>query len=140
MTRLEEAAGQAPKPGVKLRQVRLEHAPGKGETGAPPAEAYEFSAPIDDQGRLCAASWKHDRHLCFVHKIEAGDIVQRGLLVHSPGGPGGGTWRFDYELGSGDEESGFRFDDHTFVAGEYVTVRDTAGALHTYRVTSVKPL
>ena len=141
MDKLEEAdRAQNLNQPVRMRRVRLEHAPGKGENEAPPADAYEFSAPIDAHGHLDARAWKHERQLCFVHKIDAGDIVQRGLLVHRPGGAGGGTWRFDYELGSDDEESGFRFDTHAFVAGEYVTVQDTSGALHTYRVTSVKPL
>lgn len=126
--------------GTKLRRIRLEYASAKGETITPPADAYEINAPLDSEGHLNLVAWKRDRALCFVHKIDGGDIVQRGLLVHRPGGAGGGNWRFDYELGSDDEEAGFRFDTHRFVAGEYVSVRDTGGDLHTYRVASVKSL
>ena len=39
-----------------------------------------------------------------------------------------------------DDESGFLFGHHVFVPGEYVSVSDTAGTLHTFVVKAVTPL
>jgi hypothetical protein len=63
----------------------------------------------------------------------------RGLLVHRAGGRGGSTWAFEWKGGSKDEaeEEGFRFGDHAFRVGEYVSVRDEEGELLTFRVVSV---
>ncbi len=64
-----------------------------------------------------------------------------GLLVHKPGGAEHARWMFDYGAGSSeDEEAGYRFGAHTFATGEYVSIRDHGGELHTFKVTSVEPL
>jgi hypothetical protein len=47
---------------------------------------------------------------------------------------------FDYGRSNEDEEAGYRFGAHTFATGEYVSIRDHGGALHTFKVTSVEPL
>jgi hypothetical protein len=41
------------------------------------------------------------------------------------------------KLGICDDESGYRFGAHAFAPGEYVSIRDEAGELHTFRVLSV---
>ena len=63
----------------------------------------------------------------------------RGLLVHRAGGPGGSTWAFEWNTGTRDEEEeeGFRFGDHAFRVGEYVSVREEEGKLLTFRVVGV---
>jgi hypothetical protein len=64
----------------------------------------------------------------------------RGLLVHRAGGRGGSTWAFEWEspgAAAGDEEEAFRFGDHAFRVGEYVSVREADGDLVTFRVVSV---
>ena len=50
----------------------------------------------------------------------------RGLLIHHAGGLGGSTWAFEWKGGTKDEaeEEGFRFGDHAFKVGEYVSVRE----------------
>jgi hypothetical protein len=122
---------------VQLRRVRLERARDKGQPEPTPGTGYEFVAPLDEGGFINLESWKNYRTLCFVHRLERGAVVERGLLVHRAGGQGGATWAFDYELGEGDEEAGYRFGSHAFKTGEYVSVRDEDGELHTYRVASV---
>ncbi|MDB5545084.1 MAG: hypothetical protein JWO64_2233 [Hyphomicrobiales bacterium] len=122
---------------VQLFHIRLEPAPGPHEPGA--NAAYDFVAPLDTRGMIDVDAWRRDRALCFVHRIESSDNVQHGLLVHRPGGPNGATWRFDYELGEGDEETGFRFEAHAFTVGAYVSVRDADDQIRTYRVASVTP-
>jgi hypothetical protein len=39
-----------------------------------------------------------------------------------------------------EDESGYRFGTHTFRFGEYVSIQDAAGELHTFRVVSVAPV
>ncbi len=130
-------AAMQKKSGIHLAHIYLQPAPTAQETGG--ASDYDFVAPLDAQGRLDAEAWKRDRALCFVHRLEGGEIVARGLLVHRPGGAGGGTWAFDYEPGLGDEDSGFHFEARIFAPGEYVSVRDADGKMHTCRVSTVKP-
>ena len=123
--------------GVHLRRIRLEQARDKGRPEPAPGNGYEFVAPLSEDGRIDIDAWKNYRTLCFVHRLEGGTVVERGLLVHRPGGAGGATWAFDYELGEGEEEAGYRFGAHPFKIGEYVSVRDEDGDLHTYRVAAV---
>lgn len=134
------AATQKSTTSAQMRRIRLERVHAKDEAAPTAGEGYEFVAPLDDSAHISPEDWKRERALCFVHKIEQGDVVQRGLLVHRQGGAGGGTWQFDYALGEGDEESGFRFDAHRFVVGEYVSVRDADGDVRTFKIASVKPV
>jgi hypothetical protein len=101
---------------------------------------YDFVAPLTASGHIDVEGWKAHRGECFVHRFWGDDPEQRGLLVHRAGGRGGSTWRF--ELGEGAaldaEEDGFRFSDHAFVAGEYVSIREEDGELTTFRVVSVR--
>lgn len=124
---------------AKLHHIRIELAHSRPESSDSQGDGYDFVAPLDADGHLDVACWKDQRLSCFVHKLGGGVIVERGLLVHSPGGAGGASWQFDYALGEGDEETGFRFDTHRFMTGEYVSVRDAEGELRTYRVVTVKP-
>jgi hypothetical protein len=120
-----------------LSHIGLEPAPGPHET---PADAvYGFVAPLDSNGMIDQEAWKQDRARCFVHRIEQGGSVRHGLLVHRPGGASGATWAFDYEPGTGEEETGYRFEAHAFTPGAYVTVRDADEQCRTYRVSFVKP-
>ena len=46
---------------------------------------------------------------------------------------------FDYDPDrADDDESGFRFGSHAFRQGEYVSIRDEDGEMHTYQVISVQ--
>ena len=122
---------------VHLSKISLESVPAPKE--AVIDAHYDFFAPLDAQSYIDLSAWKHARALCFVHRKDKEGTVQHGLLMHRPGGTGGSTWVFDYELGQGDEESGFRFESHAFVVGAYVAIRDADGQSHTYRVAEVKP-
>ena len=122
-----------------MSRIRLEQArePGAASGGT---RGYEFVAPLDAANHISIEGWRAERALCFVHRTEHGATIERGLLAHRPGGVGGATWMFDYDpLAQGDEEAGFRFGAHAFTPGEYVSVRESDGELHTYRVASVRP-
>jgi deoxyribodipyrimidine photolyase-like uncharacterized protein len=98
---------------------------------------YEFVAPLDAAGRIDLAAWKEHRALCKVRRFWQGEADQNGLLVHKPGGPKGATWTFDYDPNADDDdEAGFRFGDHAFQIGEYVSIRDEDGEMQTFVVTS----
>jgi hypothetical protein len=57
----------------------------------------------------------------------------------SQGGAEHARWVFDYDASStDDDESGYRFGTHAFKPGEYVSIRDEDGELHTFRVASVE--
>ncbi len=65
----------------------------------------------------------------------------QGLLVHRAGGLGGSTWTFEWKGAKGpaaiDEDEGYRFADHLFKVGEYVSVREPEGLMLTFRVVNV---
>jgi hypothetical protein len=58
-----------------------------------------------------------------------------GHVVRKPGG----SWAFHYDIRSDeeDDETGYRFADHVFKPGEYVSVREEYEVLRTFRVTRV---
>jgi hypothetical protein len=66
----------------------------------------------------------------------AGENYEYGRLVHH----GGQRWAFWYDrLGDEGEEPIFRFDRHSFVEGEYVSITEHDGVQRTFRVTEVVP-
>ena len=122
-----------------LKKITLNAARSKLFPDGSIRHGYDFVAPLTPQGRIDLEAWKAHRGECFVHRFWGDEPAERGLLVHRAGGPGGSTWVF--ELGAGskldEEETGFRFGDHVFREGEYVSVREEDGDLVTFRVVSV---
>ena len=138
MTTRDQQTASTPKPVARLQKIRLELARTKEHPAGDPGTGYEFVAPLDGSGHIDLDSWKQMRDVCFVHRIESRHVAERGVLVHRAGGTGGATWAFDYDLdNTGDEESGYRFGAHAFRTGEYVSIRDEDGDMHTYRVAAV---
>jgi hypothetical protein len=136
----DEIEGEMSNKNVHIRKIVLEEARAKGATAGPGVHGYEFVAPLDDAGFINIGAWKNERVRCFVHRLEHGQVVERGLLAHRAGGIGGATWAFDYEPGTTDEEEeGYRFGSHAFKPGEYVSIRDYGGELRTFKVTAVMP-
>jgi hypothetical protein len=135
----QDGTERATMPAPHLHRIRLSLARTKEYPDGSDRDGYEFTAPLDGDGRISLEGFKRKRQFCFVHRIRDGAIEERGLLVHRPGGKGG-IWAFDYESSSGvDDEAGYRFADHSFRPGEYVSIRDDEGILKTYRVQSVSP-
>jgi len=54
----------------------------------------------------------------------------------------GGSWAFHYDLHGDvdDDESGYRFGNHRFIPGEYVSIKEHDDVLRTFRVMMVQPL
>jgi hypothetical protein len=81
--------------------------------------------------------WHKYRDQCRVRRFREGEDDLAGRLARRPGG----AWYFDYDADrSDDDEAGHRLGTEHFVTGEYVSIRDERGHMHTYRVVSVLPL
>jgi hypothetical protein len=101
---------------------------------------YELVAPLDADGKIDLDAWKSHRDHCTVRRFWADEEEQHGMLKHRQGGPGGATWIFDYDASDpDDDEAGYRLGDHVWVPGEYVSIKDDEGVMHTFRVASVDP-
>jgi len=118
---------------VSLRIARShEHPEGSDRHG------YEIMAPLDPSGHLDAAAWRQTRDRCRVRRIWPGEPDRHGRLIYRAGGQDGATWVIDYDdASSTDDEAGYRLDAHRFIEGEYVSIRDDEGDLHTFKVTHV---
>jgi hypothetical protein len=124
---------------VALRKVMLNAARSKEFPDGSIRHGYDFVAPLTAEGHIDLEAWKQHRGECFAHRFWGGEPSRRGLLVHRAGGPGGATWAFEWNTGTKNEqeEEGFRFGDHAFKIGEYVSVHEEEGELLTFRVVSV---
>jgi hypothetical protein len=122
-----------------LKRIRLNLARSKAFPSGSERRGYEFVAPLDETFHIDAALWHKYREHCRVRRFWDGE-EEVGHLVHKPGGPAHGRWMFDYDGASdGDDETGYRFAAHAFRPGEYVSIRDEEGTLHTFQVVSVEP-
>jgi hypothetical protein len=116
-----------------LKSVRLNLARTKEYPDGSARHGYRFTAPLDADGHLDPEGWKKLRDKCRVVRFWGGEEEDIGHLVHH-----GTSWGFHYDL-SGDEgdEFGYRLGSHRFVPGEYVSIRDEDGDLHTFAVVTV---
>lgn len=123
-----------------FKRIRLNLARSKEFPEGSTRHGYEFVAPLDAKGHIDAAQWRQHRDNCRVRRFWAGEDDQIGFLVHKPGGPEHSRWVFDYDkTAETDDESGYRFGAHAFTPGEYVSIRDEDGDMHTFLVVSVEP-
>ncbi|MGU3664003.1 hypothetical protein ACLBX9_07435 [Methylobacterium sp. A49B] len=100
---------------------------------------YEVVAPLGTDGHLDAVLWNGTRDRCRVRRFWTGEPDRHGRLVHRAGGAGGATWLIDYDdRTDDDDEPGYRLGTHTFVEGEYVSIREADDeAYHTFKVARV---
>ncbi|MCC6778462.1 MAG: hypothetical protein IT537_17840 [Hyphomicrobiales bacterium] len=123
-----------------LKRIRLNLARSKEFPSGSARHGYEFVAPLDQSGHIDTETWKKHREHCRVRRFWAGEDDEHGKLVHKPGGAQHARWIFDYdESADDDDEAGYRFGDHAFRNGEYVSIRDEDGEMHTFQVVSVEP-
>jgi hypothetical protein len=122
-----------------LKRIRLNLARSKEFPVGSPGHGYEFVAPLDAKGHIDPQLWRKYRQHCGVRRFWNGADVEIGRLVHKPGGAEHARWVFDYDDSStDDDEAGYRFGAHAFAPGEYVSIRDDEGELHTFRVALVE--
>ena len=121
-----------------LRRVRLELARDHDFPNGSSERGYDFIAPLDAKGHIVLAAWKELKDRCRVRRFWAHEADEVGHIMHKRGG----VWAFHYDI-HGDpshDESGFRFERHAFLAGEYVSIREQDDALRTFRVVSVREI
>jgi hypothetical protein len=126
------------KPELMLRRVKLELARDHDFPNGSSAHGYDFIAPLDDRGHIDLEAWKALRERCRVRRFWGSDAEEVGHIVHTRGR----MWAFHYDI-HGDptqDESGFRFDSHAFIPGEYVSIKEQDGVLRTFRVATVREL
>ena len=124
----------------QIKRIRLELARSKDFPSGSRRHGYEFVAPLDETGHIDAKLWQQHRDHCRVRRFWVGEDEQIGRLVHKPGGAEHARWVFDYDATRvDDDESGYRFGAHKFALGEYVSIKDEDGELHTFQVASVQP-
>ena len=122
-----------------LKRIRLHLARSKDFPDGSSRHGYEFVAPIDAKGHIDAELWRQHRDHCRVRRFWNGEPEQVGRLVHKPGGAEHARWVFDYdEKRADDDEAGYRFGAHAFIPGEYVSITEDDGDIHTFRVMSVE--
>lgn len=119
---------------ASFRKVHLELAREPRHPEGDPRHGYDILMPLAPDSRIDVAEWRSHRDATRVRRYRQGEADQIGRLARKPGG----TWFFDCADGDSDNEPGFRFGDEAFVPGEYVSVREQDGQLHTFRVVSVE--
>jgi hypothetical protein len=118
-----------------LNRIRLELARDHDFPEGSRRHGYEFTAPLDERGHIDAAEWHKQRDHCRVRRFRPGEADDIGHVIRKPGG----AWAFHYDIHSDeeDDETGFRFGDHAFNPGEYVSIREDEH-LRTFRVMRVQ--
>jgi hypothetical protein len=124
-----------------LKHIRLQLARSKEFPKGSARHGYDLVVPLDKNGHIDPELWRRHREACRVRRFWEGEDDAVGHLVHKPGGAEHARWAFEYAPGAAeDEEAGFRFGVHTFSPGEYVSIKDEDGELHTFVVAFVEPM
>lgn len=122
---------------MTMKRIHLELARSHDFPQGSREHGYDFVAPLDDDGHLVAEEWRRERKFCRVRRFWTDEPDQIGLLVHKRGG----AWAFDYNpVSESDDETGFKFNKHQFVPGEYVSITEHDGEQRTFRIISVRDL
>ena len=121
-----------------LNKIRIEMARDRDFPEGSAQHGYEFVAPLDKKGHIDAKSWQRHRSQCRVKRFWEGEPDEIGHLVRKPEG----SWAFHYDIHGDidDDESGYRFGDHAFTPGEYISIREHDEDMKTFRIVSVTPL
>lgn len=121
-----------------LKHIRLELARDHDFPNGSNRRGYDFCAPLDDDGRILVDEWKSHRKECRVMRFWDDADTETGHLIRKPGG----QWAFHYDIhgDEDDDETGYRFGDHVFAPGEYVSIKEHDDSLRTFRVVSVADL
>jgi len=123
-----------------LKHIALTLARSKDFPNGSSQIGYDLVAPLDASGHIDLPEWKKHRTACSVRHFSPSEGDRTGLLVHKAGGAEHGRWVFDYNRArDDDDEAGFMFGHHAFVPGEYVSISDASGTMHTFVVKSVTP-
>ncbi len=121
-------------PDSKLKTIRLELARTKEFPEGNARCGYEFVAPLNREGHLDLDLYRREKGACRVHRFWEGQKAEEGALLHL----GHDRWVFSYAPGADDDEPAFKFDRHSFLPGEYVSITEHDGVTRPFKVVSVK--
>ena len=124
---------------MSIKKVRLELARAPQFPNGSHFHGYEFTAPLDDNGNIDPVEWKKKRDRCRVERFWGDQTHDVGHLVRKPGG----SWAFHYDIHGDpdDEDAGYRFGNHPFRRGEYVSIKDhDTDEMHTFKVITVQDI
>lgn len=128
------APEQPPRRG-RLQHIALELAREPGHPLGDREHCYHLYLPLTENGHIDAAAYQRQRLHCRVRRFRPGEAEAHGHIVRQPGG----RWTFAYDgVGEPAEETGFRLDDERFMPGEYVSIREDDGRMHTFQVVAVR--
>ena len=120
---------------MPISHIALELARERGHPLGDRAHGYHLYLPLTDNGHIDAEAFKKLKSLCRVRRFRPGETARQGRIVHGPGG----RWSFDYDESSDrDDEIGFRLAEERFVPGEYVSIQEDDGEMHTFQVMFVR--
>lgn len=118
-----------------FRLVRLRLAREQGHPEGDPHHGYDILAPLRDDGSIDGEGYRAAHAACRVRRFRPGEEDAIGRLAHGPGG----AWLILYDgEGAAGPEVGFHFRDERFVPGEYVSIRENDGQMHTFKVWEVR--
>ncbi len=120
---------------MTISRIRLELARDHDFPSGSSMHGYDFTAPLDTDGKIDAAEWATHRDSCRVVRFWEGADDEVGHLIRKPGG----SWAFHYDIhgDEDDDETGYRFGDHAFIPGEYVSIKEHDDVLRTFRVARI---
>ncbi len=118
---------------MSFKTVRLELARTRNHPEGSKEHGYEFVLPLDAAGRIDEEVWRANKEKCTVRRFWLGEDEEQGFLVRTRHR----TWAFSYAPGEDDDEPFFRFEDHIFKEGEYITLTGHDGREHPFRVVKV---
>lgn len=123
---------------MAMKKIRLELARDRDFPEGSCRHGYEFTAPLKEDDRIDVEDWRKMRERCRVRRFWGDEPEEIGHVVHRPGG----SWAFHYDVhgDEDDDDTGYRFADHEFRLGEYVSLREHDEELRTFRIVSVTDL
>ncbi len=118
---------------MTLRFIRAELARNPENPDGDPNDAYEFTMPLNAEGAMDVDAWHASENAWTFTRYHGGEETLHGQIVETDDG----DWAFSYEAGDADDEKLFSFDRHRIVPDEYLSVTDTSGVEHVYRMVIV---
>lgn len=116
-----------------LFRIRLELARMEGFPEGSSEHGYVFVAPLTKHSHIDADLWHTVKEKCRVTRFWGNDPVLHGMLRHV-----GRGWRFDYVVGSQeDDEPFFKLDQHAIKPDNYVSITEQDGVQRPFRIVSV---
>jgi len=120
---------------MALMAIRMELARTKEKPEGDPNHGYELVAPLSVDGHLDVGAWRKHHQVCSVRRFAPREADEHGILTHTRGG----KWIISYRPGEDDDEPIFRFAQHCFAVGEYVSITEHDGTTRPFKVVSVSP-